>query len=93
MHKLQILHIRMYNPYWYAIKFAGENAAFNAMLTHLRGYTRYTAYWREGEFGGSGGWVVRADILERYADRFDNFESRTRIARETYERKSKERRA
>jgi hypothetical protein len=76
MAKLQIRNIRMYNKYWYAVHFTGEQDAFNAMVGHLKRYTRYSAYWREGEFDGSGGWIVRADILERHADRFDNFQQK-----------------
>ena len=92
MDKLQIRNIRMYNDYWYSIRFTGDIVPFKAMVSHLRGYTRQSAYWRQGEFGGTGGWIVRHDILEQYADRFDNFESRASIARGTYERLVREER-
>jgi hypothetical protein len=88
MDRLQIRNLRMYNTYWYSIKFAGDAAPFNAMTQHLKSYGHQAAYWREGEFGGSGGWVVRKDILERHADRFDNFEGRANIARGTLEGKA-----
>lgn len=87
MDKLQINAIRMYNAYWYAIRFSGKAEQFKAMVSHFRSYGHYGAYWRQGEFNGNGAWIVRADILERYADRFDNFESRANIARMTLERK------
>lgn len=88
MDKLQIQHLRAYNKYWYAIRFTGDTAPFNAMTGHLKKYGHHAAYWREGEFNGSGGWIVRSDILERHAARFDNLESRMSIAMGTYERKA-----
>jgi hypothetical protein len=88
MDKLQIRKIKMYNPYWYAIKFAGPSTPFYAMTNYLQSHGRQGAYWRQGEFGVSGAWIVRKDILEQVADKFENFESRATIARETYERKA-----
>ena len=87
MNKLQIRNIKMYNAHWAAIRFTGDTAPFKAMVSLLRQYGRHAAYWREGEFGGSGGWIVRSDILERHAHRFDNLESRMSIAMGTYESK------
>jgi len=89
MDKLQIQHIRAYNAYWYAIRFTGDTAPFNAMTSHLKKYGRYAAYWREGEFDGQGAWIVRSDILERHVHRFDNLESRMSIAMGTYERNTR----
>jgi hypothetical protein len=82
MEKLQIRNIRMYNDQWYSIKFSGPNALFTAMTQLLYGYSSKEAYRCEGA------WIVRRDILERHADRFDNFESRAMVARETHERKA-----
>ena len=66
-------------------------SAMNALLMdnlqgvrQIKAYGHQGAYWRQGEFAGYGAWLVRADILERYADRFDNFEIRVGIARRTY---------
>jgi hypothetical protein len=88
MDKLQIRKIRMYNAHWYSIKFAGAAKPFAAMTNYLKSHGRQGAYWRQGEFGGSGGaWIVRKDILEQVADKFENFENRIAIARGTYERK------
>lgn len=87
MDKLQIQHVRAYNKYWFAIRFTGDDAAFNAMTGHFKGYGHHAAYWRQGEFDGHGGWIVRGDILTRHSHRFDNLESRMNIARETAERK------
>ncbi|HEX3643715.1 MAG TPA: hypothetical protein VHV10_20690 [Ktedonobacteraceae bacterium] len=88
MDKLAIRNIRMYNPYWYAIRFTGDDVPFSAMTGHLKSYGHHAAYWRQAEFAGTGAWIVRKDILERHTDRFDNFESRANIARETAQRKA-----
>jgi hypothetical protein len=77
----------MYNASWYGLKFSGAPMPFSAMTQHLKSYGHQGAYWRDAEFDGAGGWVVRKDILEQQADKFENFESRATIAWETYERK------
>lgn len=87
MDKLQINAIRMYNAYWYAIRFSGKAEPFKAMVSHFKSYGHRGAYWRQGEFNGYGAWIVRKDILEKQSNKFENFESRANIARETLERK------
>lgn len=88
MDKLQIQRISAFNPYWYSIRFSGPEQPFKSMGSVLRSYGRHGAYWRQGECDGRGAWIVRNDILEKYADRFHNFESRANIARMTAESKT-----
>lgn len=89
MDKLQIQRIMLYNAYWYAVRFTGNTVPFKAMVSALKQYGRHAAYWQKSEFNGYGAWLVRADILENYADRFDNFDIRVGIARRTFERKAR----
>jgi hypothetical protein len=87
MNQLHIRSLKLYNPCWIAIRFTGDTVPFKAMVSLLKQHSLQSAYWHKSMFGGYGGWIVRADILDRYADRFENFESRIAIARGTYERK------
>lgn len=90
MDKLNIQRISAYNPYWFSIRYTGSEQSFKAMGSVLRSYGRHGAYWRQGECNGRGAWIVRADILKKYADRFHNFESRANIALMTAERKNRD---
>jgi hypothetical protein len=93
MDKLLIKRLKLYNPYWYAVRYTGDTVPFKAMGSILRSYGRHAAYWQPHEFAGSGAWLVRSDILEKYSDRFDNFEIRVGVARRTYERLEKQKMA
>jgi hypothetical protein len=88
--KLQIKRMVAYNDYWYAVRFTGDTVPFKAMVSTLKQYGQRNAYWCKGVFDGTGAWLVRDDILERVADRFDNYEVKLGIAKRTYERKVKE---